>query len=284
MILIDFYGLAVLHKLCCNNGTILSEPSHPPPMPDTRPFAFRLPPVPPVRLHHTTQIVPTTPQHIPDVTPPVPCSTPTPAAGTSILQKLRAGTDEPTKYGCDKWEQYIAQDFERHRVFVDIDVFMERVLRVPKDWKNDWKRIIDKIKMSKDFLDPHLAYTRLCDTTGGQEEAFYKPLVDMTNAILTIWERLSGDTENVTHQRYLRNDPHNVRCGMMNDLSPDIIAVHGDSLTRIQERKLQGSNMTWAQPLQVLEVKPSDNALVDGSCMPRLKVNGESVDTSSGVL
>ena len=284
MVLIDFYGLAVLHKLSRNDATILSKPSHPPPMPDTKPSPFRLPLVPPVRLHHTAQPAATMPQRNRGVTPPVPCSTPTPAAGTSILQKLRADTDEPTKYDCDKWEQYIAQDFERHRVFIDISVFMEQVLRVPKGWEDDWKQTIDEIKMSEEFSVPYLVYTKLCDTPGGQEEAFYKPLVDMTNAILTVWEKSSGDAVHPTRQRYLRNDPHNIRCGMMNDLSPDIVAVHGESVTRVQERKLQGWNMTWAQPLQMLEVKPSDSALVDGACMPRLKVDGESVDTSSRVL
>ena len=34
----------------------------------------------------------------------------------------------------------------------------------------------------------------------------------------------------------------------------------------------------------MLEVKPWDSALVDGSCMPRLKVNGKPATTSSGVL
>jgi len=71
----------------------------------------------------------------------------------------------------------------------------------------------------------------------------------------------------------------------MNDLSPDIVAVHEDFLPRLlqgerNERRLRSSSLTWAQPLQILEVKPWDNALIDGSCMPRLKVDGERTTTS----
>jgi hypothetical protein len=67
---------------------------------------------------------------------------------------------------------------------------------------------------------------------------------------------------------------------MMKDLSPDVVAVHGGFLPHMRssernEACLKELNLTWAQPLQALEIKPWDSALVDGSCMPRLKVNGE---------
>ena len=65
------------------------------------------------------------------------------------------------------------------------------------------------------------------------------------------------------------------------------MAVHDGFLPHInpEEREegcLKKSNLTWAQPLQALEVKPWDSALVDGSCMPRLKVNGKHAAASRG--
>ena len=76
---------------------------------------------------------------------------------------------------------------------------------------------------------------------------------------------------------------------IMNDLSPDLIAVHHDFLPHLsskerEEREIQQSDISWAHPLQVLEVKPSGGALVDGSCMPRLMVNGKPTQTLRGVV
>jgi hypothetical protein len=74
-----------------------------------------------------------------------------------------------------------------------------------------------------------------------------------------------------TPQRYLRNDPRKVFGGVIGNLSPDIVAVHEESLPHLTPE----GHVTWAQTLQALEVKPSDGALIDGSCIPRLIVDGE---------
>jgi len=283
MALIDFYQLAILHKLSRGDGCVLYEPSNPPPMP-----AIKLPTFPslPARLNQIARSEPKTPQHKHDVTLPAPASTPN-ATGTAILPKLRADTDETTKYDSDKYEEYIVQDFERHRVFVDIDVFMNVILHIPEDWEDLWKGCIEKIKRDSKFANAALKYTGLCDAQGGLEEVFYEPLVGMANAILNFCES-SGITPR-TPQRYLRNDPSPVLGGMIKQLRPDVVAVHHDSFSHLgqhdrEQAEVGLSSITWAHPLQVLEVKPWDNALVDGACMPRLKLNGESADTSRGVL
>ena len=191
-----------------------------------------------------------------------------------------------TQYDCAKYEKLIAQDFERHQDFVDIDVFMERVLHIPGNWEELWGRTVGQIKRDPGFSMTLWEYTRLCGTRGVPEQKFYKHLVDMANTILNIYEPSDGAKPQIP-LRYPRND----RCGTVKDPSPEPAAVHRKSLSHLyldehKEKQLQPSNMMWAQPLQALEVKPGDNTLVDGSCMPRLKlkVNGESVDTSRGVL
>jgi len=135
MALIDFYQLAVLHKLPHGYGGVLSESSNPPAMPATKSPAFLSSSV---RFDQTTLLAPKTPQHSHDATRSAPCSTPM-SVGMSVLSKLGANTDQtakPTaKYDCPKYEQYIVQDFERHRVFIDIEVFMKNVLYVPEGWE-----------------------------------------------------------------------------------------------------------------------------------------------------
>ena len=207
------------------------------------------------------------------------------ACGTSVVQKLRPDTDQSQKYTSGEYDQNIVRDFERHRVFVDIDVFMENVLHVPNDWRETWRDVIAKIKLTGTFHTALIEYSRLCDTSGTLERDFYKPLVKMTNAILN-FSSSQDCVKPQTPQRHLVNDPKKLSCGVINDLSPDTVTVHSDFLSyaNVKEDPLKKPRMTWAHPLQVLEVKPWGNGLVDGSCMPRLKVNGEWVKTSSDAL
>ena len=286
MALVDFHQLAVLYNLSRDAG-VLSNRSHPPPM--STPSS---PPSPPVDSGQTaSSIFPPiqsglkTPERKPDAARSVPDPTPL-TIGSSILHKLQPDTNQAPKYDITKCEQYIIQDFERHRVFVDIEVFMKRVLHVPENWKKLWGPTIRRIKQDAPFSIAHLNYTHKCETRGIEECEFYGPLVDMGNAILDVSSTAKSPRNNNkstkprTPQSYLVNDPQKVLCGVMNNLSPDIVAVHKHLLSRIlpEEREkqyLKKSILTWAQPLHALEVKPWDNALVDGSCMPRLKVDGE---------
>jgi hypothetical protein len=193
--------------------------------------------------------------------------------GTSHFQKLQCAAEQSKKYNSSKYEEYIVQDFERHRIFVDMEIFMKYVLQVPDNWQELWGATISEIKRDQVFWIAYCEYIRECKTTGADETRFYKPLVDMANAILDVSSNDESD-ESVkprTPQRYLRNDPRRVLDGVINGLSPDIVAVHKESLPRLPP----GEHVTWAQALQALEVKPSDGALIDGSCIPRLTVNGE---------
>ena len=284
MALVDFHQLAVLYNLSHRDAGAPSNRSHPPLMSATTPSSSHSstidpgqtgsPPSPPTRSLLKT------PERTRDVTHPVPVSTPV-TVGTSIIQKLELDTGKAQKGDSAKYEEYIMRDFERHRVFVDIDVFMTNVLHVPENWKELWGRTIRRVKRNSVFSTAQWNYARCCGTQGAAEENFYKPLVDMGNAILDFSRSLQDDSFTPrTPQRYLRNDPKRVLPGVMNGLSPDVVAVHDEFLPHIhlEERKegrLKGSNLTWAHPLQALEVKPWDSALVDGSCMPRLKVNGK---------
>ena len=285
MALVDFYQLAVLFKLACSDVGDLSKPSHPPPMPTITPpnshsrvdQPGQMDPV----LTPSTQLEPTTPDRNRSATLPAVHSTPL-SVGTAMMQKLQSDTDRPRKFDSAKYEQYIVEDFERHRVFIDIDDFMKHVLHIPESWKTTWARTIRLIKRKPEFSTAIWDLTRRSGKRGTKEEKFYKPLVNLTNTIVSFSDLPPDDSvEPRTRVRYLRNDPKKILPGLMKELVPDIVAVQDDFISRLSskeqsEQHLHTTNLTWAQPLHTLEVKPFDCALVDGSCMPRLKMNGMS--------
>jgi len=161
----------------------------------------------------------------------------------------RDATEQPPEYD----DEDILREFEYHRVSVDIDVFMEHVLHVPENWRELWRRTIMRIKRDETSLISCWDHRRECEIQGAEESKFYRPLVDMANAVLDFLAKDSLD-ESVklrTPQRYLRNNPKKIHP--------------------------EGPNLAWAEPLQV---ELSDDALDDGSWIPRSKVNGERATTS----
>ena len=283
MALIDFHGLISLYKLACSDAGTISNRSHPPPMPVPIPIRLPSPSVEGFQ-YRSAQLRFFTPQPDPGrAIRSAPNITPT-SRGTSVRQKQELNTDRVGKYDSNDYKEFIVQDFERHRVFVDVDDFMRQVLHVPDDWKTQWGPAIKEVKLNKKFHVCNLRYSNQCETRGIREDTLYKPLVDLINAILEV--TCKSTLESVkpkTPQRYIRNDPKKLHYGVLDeaDLAPDIIALHEDLYSKlergeIEEGRLTTSFMTWANPLQVLEVKHIDTALVDGSHMPRLETNGTS--------
>ena len=287
MALVDFFQLALLHKLCHGDVGVPSDHTYPSPMPRNKrrrsPSPVPQPGLTDTLLSLSAQLPPKTPHHN-RINHSVACTTPI-AIGTAMMAKIKPDTNKHKKYDSATYEQYIIKDLEHHRVFVDIDVFMKYVLHVPDDWKKVWGPIIEHIKRTGPFLAAHQDFTGQCDSQGVDEKDLYQPLVNMNNEILKVSESLKDESVKPAFGlRYFRNDPKQIVQGVMNNLSPDVVAVHKDFLPYldrkdVKEWHLKKTNLTWANPLQTLEVKPFDAALVDGSHMPRLKVNGKSAAT-----
>jgi hypothetical protein len=195
---------------------------------------------------------------------------------------LQHDTNESQKYDSATCEEYLIQDLQNHRVFVDIEDFMTHVLHVPDDWEIRWGPTIERIKLNGPFYAAHLEFTTKCDDQESLEEDLYSPLVGMSNAILDVCESLGEySVKPAFGLRYLRNDTSTIFQGKINNLSPDIVAVHKDLLPHLEpeerkEMRLSKTSLTWAHTLQTFEIKPFDAVIVDGSHMPRLKVNGMS--------
>ena len=172
---------------------------------------------------------------------------------TPILHESSHSTSHSTEQSPEYDDEDILSEFKHHRVFVDIDVFMETVLHVPENWRELWRRIIMRIKRDETFLVSYWDYRHKCQIQSAEESRFYRPLVDMANAVLDFLTKdpLDVSVKLRTPQRYPRNNP--------------------------KKTHPEGSNFTWADSLQV---ESSGDALDDGSWIPRLKTNGERTTTS----
>ena len=269
MALIDIFQLALLHKLAHRDVEVLSNRSNPPPMPvTTRARA--------VASDRAGTSLPLPNNHNVNFGRGL---TPIPE-GLSIMPKQQPDAEVTKKPTISKYERYMIQDFDSHRVFVDMEVFMKHVLHVPDNWRQEWADVIQEIRCGDAFADARLEYNAQCKNSNAKEEKFYKPLVDMVNAVFD-GLRSSKKVKPKTRLRCLRNDPRKILGGMMSELVPDIVTVHEDFYETIskkekKEHRLTDTNLTWAHPVQMIEVKPGGNLLVDGSQMPRLVVNGES--------
>jgi len=272
MALFDLYQLAVLYNLRRFDAGFSPNHSHPSPMSGTTPSH----PSPTKTRDHSSlpspapPILPKTPKRPGTTT--LPGLTPI-SRGSSVKQKQDGDTNLAIKRDREDYEEYIREDLSC-RVFVDYEIFMRYVLHVPKDWKIEWKRALDAVKADAKFKEYHEEYCRLCNINGAVKETiFYPPLKDTANAVLDV---LSGSEfdgiPSEKHQYYHVNEPNHVKGGVMNKrgLSPDLVI-----LDKGRPDPGKTGSIHWANPLHVLEVKPDDNAICDGTCIPRLVVDGK---------
>ena len=267
MALVDFYQLAVLYNQHCRDVEFLSKHSYPPMStpklslsPLTKRKAYS-------SLPHTFAVPRTPPPR--GVAPTVIGLTPI-SRGSSMRRKQEGNTERIDRYDRAEYEDYIREDLSC-RVFVDYEVFMKRVLHVPDDWKTQWSRAIKAIKADAEFKEYHGEYCKLCEENGGHERNFYPALVGTANAILGVLARSRfRGIPLEKRQYYYVSDPVHLNGGVMS-LSPDLVLLHENRAVPDETNK----TLHWANPLQVLEVKPYDNALCDGRYMPRLVVGGK---------
>jgi hypothetical protein len=274
MALVDFCQLVDLYKLHRADAGFLSTHPHPlsmpattPPLspsPSVEPDEVHLPPPPPVQFEFKT------PERRSGAVRPVLGVTPV-SNGASVRQRQEGDTDQINKYDRDDYESYIREDL-RNRVFVDFEVFMKAVLHVPVDWKIRWKPAIDAVKANQKFRRYHKVYCEHCENEYSLEKPFYEPLMYSANAILDVLTQSTfEDISSGIPQRYHVKSTDRLQGGVINKrgLSPDLVSLHAEC------KPSEAQPLHWANPLHVLEVKPFDNSLCDGTNMPRLVVDGE---------
>ena len=135
----------------------------------------------------------------------------------------------------------------RSRVFVDFEVFMKHVLHVPDGWRTTWEPMIEAVKADLDFKRHHEEYCNHCNKLGSQEKTFYGPLMDAANTVLEVVSRPT-----------------------FGSISPRI-----SDLVLHKDRQPSEEGLHSINPLRILKVNPYNNALCDGTRIPRLVVDGE---------
>ena len=193
-----------------------------------------------------------------------------------MRQKQEGDTDRVEKFNREDYDDYIREDL-KSRVFVGFEVFMKYVLHVPDDWETAWGPAMEAVKADPDFEEQHKEYCKQCKKFGSQEKPFYAPLMNTANAVLDVLSRstFDGISPNIS-QHYRVNDPKKLRGGVFNKfhLSPDLVLLHNEC------RPSEEEDLHWANPLHILEVKPYDNALCDGTTVPRLVIDGQCATSS----
>jgi len=206
---------------------------------------------------------------MPDITPQ--------SHESSVRQRQEGETDRVDNRNRDDYEEYIQGDL-KNRVFVDYEVFMECVLRVPRDWRTKWKSVIKAVRVDPRFQSYHKEYCKHCNGSALPEVSFYEPLAKTATAVLDVLSQSGLDGVNAgIPQSYHVNNPRKLQGGSSNksSLYPDQVVLHG---------KCTNTNgLHWANALHVLEIKPHDGAICDGEAMPRWIVDGEHATSSSCV-
>ena len=264
MALLDLRRLVSIYNLHHHDAQFQSERSDPVMPTPNPPRTADRPPLPQVPDHaapKTLQSEYTRPQS----------STPT-SSGTSASYTQESDIDQFDGYNFEEYDEHIRADLG-HRVFVDFEVFLKRVLHVPENWREKWGQAIEAVKANKEFNDYHKKYRDLCNKKGGHDAAFYDPLTQMVNSVLeAVTSSRYGDILPERHQYYRVNNPGHPPAEVINKVgpSPDQVLLDKDRAGPYFKAPLD-----WANPLQVFEVKPYDNAILDGRGIPRLIVGGK---------
>ena len=157
------------------------------------------------------------------------------------------------------------------RVFVDFETFMKHVLHVPDHWRTRWGPAIEAIGADPGFQKHHKEYCRRCDNSASLEQTFSGPLMETVNAILDVLSRSDFHDMSSEIPRYHRfDDPKELQGGVINRavLSPDLVALHKGCDS-------EKETLHWVDPLYVLEVRPFDSVIRDGTDAPKLVTDGK---------
>jgi hypothetical protein len=182
-----------------------------------------------------------TPEHRCGASCPTPDVTPLSHA-SSVCQSQEGSADSVEEFDWSDHDSYIREDLG-NRVFVDSEVFMKHVLRVPDDWRAAWGPAIEAVKADLDFKRHHEEYCNRCDKFGSQK-TFYGPLTKTANAVLEV---------------------------LSLPISPKI----SNLVAPRKDRQTSEEGCHWTNPLHILKVKSYNNALCDGATIPRLVTDGE---------
>ena len=107
---------------------------------------------------------------------------------TTFDSSTRKGQeDDPDSVKECEREEYdnVYQDLGS-QVFVDFEVFLQSVLRVPRDWKTSWGPAIEGVKVDQGFSTHHREYHRQCKEYGSVGQSYSDALMKIADSVTAV--------------------------------------------------------------------------------------------------
>ncbi|KAK0479930.1 hypothetical protein EDD18DRAFT_841061 [Armillaria luteobubalina] len=227
------------------------------------------------------------------------------AHGSASHSVAKLQTQDGQNHKMDEPDAYLKDDL-RHRIFVEFDTFLVKVLHLPADWRVSLKSNIATVQEDEKYRTYFRDYLDLCNNVGtgiDKERKLYRPHADLCNRVIDVLHRQS--TSKVGEEdliQFFPIDPYVVR-GSMAMVKPDMVGIlhillstpegieaHnfiktiGDKSTtaivvesdpngdKSKESKNTRNHIPgWPQLLEVKEMKGTDDTIDEGSDAIRLK-------------
>ena len=107
---------------------------------------------------------------------------------TTFDSSTRKGQeDDPDSVKECEREEYdnVYQDLGS-QVFIDFEVFLQSVLRIPHHWKTSWGPAIEGVKVDQEFSTHHREYRRQCRGYGSVGQSFSDVLMKIANSVTDV--------------------------------------------------------------------------------------------------
>ncbi|KAK0498092.1 hypothetical protein EDD18DRAFT_1461191 [Armillaria luteobubalina] len=227
------------------------------------------------------------------------------AHGSASHSVAELQTQDGQNHKMDEADAYLKDDL-RHRIFVEFDTFLVKILHLPADWRVSLKSNIATVQEDEKYRSYFKDYLDLCNNVGtgiDKERKLYRPHADLCNRVIDVLHRQS--TPKVGKEdliQFFPIDPYVVR-GSMAMVKPDMVGIlhillstpegveaHsfiktiGDKSTtaivvesdpngdKSKESKNTRNHIPgWPQLLEVKEMKGTDDTIDEGSDAIRLK-------------
>ncbi|KAK0231483.1 hypothetical protein IW262DRAFT_1292362 [Armillaria fumosa] len=233
------------------------------------------------------------------------------AHGSASHSVAELQTQDGQNHKMGEADAYLKDDL-RHRIFIEFDTFLVKVLHLSADWRVSLKSDIAAVQKNAKYRTSLRAYLRLCDEVGtgiDKERELYRPHADLCNHVIDVLQgRPALKVPECDLIRFERIDPFVVR-GSIAMVKPDIVGVlrilfstpegieahnfiktignkpntavvvepnpNGDKSKESKSTRKHANYIPgWPHVLEVIEMKGTDDAIDEGSDAIRLKTKG----------
>lgn len=159
----------------------------------------------------------------------------------------------------DLLDDPLVREVEQLSLYVDIDVWVEGVCRVPSATLKQWSSVI---KAKNTFADAEIQKALLWFCGVKREPSRYVPLSDFLNRLLALVDTYKSemkdlpDVKSIPDLVYFRNDPNYMvppdhQGELAAQRKPDVVGARMSAMLN----RLDGARLAWAHALFCIELK-----------------------------